>query len=192
VSSEAIPEYPNRPSALDKESRYLIRDGHLVRMEGEEVKGLYPLSETRSLRLRFFPTRVQLSRYECHVQIGQKPALKLVNEYYEGPMDFRDQNAAYREFVKTLIREIRASGANAEFQAGTTQGAYCFNVGCAIFVLIALFLGAVVLFFWVNSAIALAKLLILLIFLPTMLAFLKKNKPTSLDPENLPSSVLPD
>lgn len=191
MSSNSIPEYLNRPSALDEESRYLIRDGHLVRMEGEEVKGLYPLSETRSLRLRFFPTRVQLNRYECHLKIGQKPTLKLVNEYYEGPMNFRDQSAAYREFVKMLIREIRASGANAEFQGGIPKGFYAFNVGCGIFVLLILVFGAVALFFFVNSAIALAKIVILLIVTPTMLAFLKKNKPSTLDPDNLPDSVLP-
>jgi hypothetical protein len=189
---EPFPEYLNRVSILEKETLFRLQDDHLVRMQAGEVKGLYPLKTLQSLRLRFHPTRAQPNRYECILQFEGKPEIKLVNEYFKGVMDFRDQSPDYGKFIESLVNEVNAVGTPVRFFSGSSPGSYLLNMGCLSFALVAFVVALVYILSSISPAIVVVKMILLAIFLPLGIRFMIKNLPREFDPASIPESVLPN
>jgi hypothetical protein len=148
-----------------------------------------PYSEISRVGLRFFPTRVQTNRFECLIDARSR-TLKIGNEFYRGIASFDDRSAEYRIFVTELCRRLAAAQPDTEFFAGRAAWALALEYGFLL--LMALFLGWIL---WLTGGtfrfLIWVKLAIVAFFLPTLVRYVKRNRPVRFDPRAIPEDVLP-
>lgn len=149
-----------------------------------------PFRDIVYVRLRYFPTRAQTNRYECILQTRTGRSWKVVNQFYEGPMTFRDESTAYSAFIRELVQRVAIANPSAAFVRGTAAASYYLSLGFCILMFV--LLAAVILtigftFHWL----VLVKLVIIAAFIPVLVRYARRSKPGPLDPHRVPADTLP-
>ena len=95
-------------------------------------------------------------------------------------------------FVHELNRRIAEVNPAAAFKQGSSWAGYIFAILVTI-VLVLVIIGAGMFFLTAGMVwVAAIKLAILIFFFPRLLRYVKRNKPGTYDPFNLPADILPD
>ena len=120
---------------------------------------------------------------------GEK--LTVSNVSFKGFAEFDDQSDTYRPFVQSLHRALLASGSETRFHGGLSSLSYWLHWLLTVFAGLALIAVA-----WAFVAIGLSWLILvkiglIIFYLPTLLAFMRRGKPTSYDPAKIPDRLLP-
>jgi hypothetical protein len=143
------------------------------------------------VRVAYAPTRVARNRYRTQVIFKQGGMVELFNTHYAGLADFEERNAAYSAFVQALHRRLAERNLPVIYRKGSSPAACAGNLVLTLgsFGLIAL--AVVLLFNFGIIWIAVAKLAIVLFFVPTLIRNLRRSRPDTYDPHTIPAEALP-
>jgi len=183
--------YTFRADALNPVMTYTIEDNHLSWTSEKGGSGKIEFSKIAATRLKYSPTRYKsnLFVFELIHKNGAKTVFK--NITYKGIANFGEQNKEYNEFIIDLNKKLAEFDDKIIFSSGTTTALYFIYSITMIFSAIVL-LG--VFYFILTSGviwIVIAHLLFMLYLLPSAIRFMKKNKPRSYNPSEIPKDMLP-
>ncbi|MCX7788910.1 MAG: hypothetical protein N2442_14570 [Spirochaetes bacterium] len=183
-------EYHTRNHAFVT-SMVLRIDGDVLVVEQEGRKEQIPLKDIQVIELSYFPTRAELNRYRCRLYRKHKKVLEFYNRTYKGLMDFEDTSKEYKAFVLSLHEALHKYNQHCQYRSGVSPRLFWFNTGCLFFVLFVL----VFAFFYLTSDgmhwSIFIKALILLIYLPFAIQWVRRNVPKRYTPNQIPAEVLP-
>ncbi|MGE0846552.1 MAG: hypothetical protein AB7L41_09790 [Flavobacteriaceae bacterium] len=183
--------YTQRMNALVKERTYSLTDDALEwRDDGADYVGRMPYDAITQIRLAYRPSRVQLNRYYGHIY-GRGGRLDMTNSSYRGFGDFEQHDAQYSAFMRELHRRLAAKGLPVVFSKGSSLAGYIGNVALTLFIFAMIALAFVLLLTWGMVWIAVAKLAIILFFVPTLIRFILSARPAAYDPLDIPQEALP-
>jgi hypothetical protein len=183
--------YPTRNDAFSKARTWAIEDAFLRWDEEGGASGGMPLSDIAAIQLEYAPTRPEPNRYRCRVVLKSGKTLEFFNRTYRGVYDFADTSVEYVRFVEALHAALRAQGPGCKFTAGTSEGRYMANVGCLAFVALLLGVVAIALLMTGLFLIVIIKMVLIVLYGPVALRWLRRNKPRQYAPEAIPKEVLP-
>lgn len=184
--------YATRNHAFAKETTWVL-DGDTLRVEdGAGPPRMMALRDIASVRLEFSPTRFERNRFRCRLKPRNGAALEFFNWRYAGLANFPDTSAEYVPFVRELVAALLRHAPGCRFQGGVTWLSYTLNLLLTGFVLVCLAL--VSLFLYQNSLSWLIglKVLILIFYVPTLVYWLKRNRPRTFVPPTIPDELLPE
>jgi hypothetical protein len=191
MSDPGPAEYRFRAHAFAKDRTFLLTDDALVWGEdGARIDGVF-YDDIAEVRVAYTPTRVARNRYRTQVIFKQGGMVELFNTHYAGFADFEERNAAYTTFVKALHRRLAERNAPVIYRKGNSPAAYAGNVVLTVFIFTMLALAFVLLFNFGVVWIAVAKLAIILFFVPTLIRYLRRSRPEAYDPLAIPPAALP-
>ena len=192
ISEKTLATYSHRNSLLHNNRTYKIRNDKLVWQDDDIPEVSLEYSNIKTVEAQFAPTRVQSNRYLLRLTTKSKGKVDITNTTYKGIGHFEELNQTYVPFVRELNRRIAEKNPKIQFKKGSSWAGYVFSIfiGILLFVvIIAAFL------FFLNAGVlwlAAIKLIILIFFFPRLLRYIKRNKPASYDPLNLPANILPN
>jgi hypothetical protein len=183
-------DHPCRISVLEPNRIWSLR-GDVLWMLSESYGDLQiPLASLTEIRLVFSPTRVQTNRYRCLLFNARGKVATIQNEHYAGVMDFEDRSESYRALVITLIHRTAMANPGCRFTSGNTLISYLAQVT----VLLGGFLILAAALYLMSSAISsliVVKLILILVYIPVAVMWMKKNKPAIFSPDAPPENLLP-
>ena len=177
-------------TSFDKVRIYRIVGDQFQFEEGGNIQN-FPLSEIQSIRCRFFPTRFQLDRYELIITFANGLTFKIGNQFFRGFADFEDCSPAFRDFVIALHQARSTVHPPCRFFAGVTPLSFWLNAAFLGSVMIILAI-LIILFATSVPALALIKLALLIILLPTAINWFRKNRPKEYQGNAIPPDVIPE
>jgi hypothetical protein len=184
-------EYQFRAHAFAKDRAFLLTDDALVLSEdGARIDGVF-YDDIAEIRLAYAPTRVARNRYRTQVIFRQGGMVELFNTHYAGFADFEERNASYSAFVRELHRRLAERKVAPTYHKGNSPAAYVGNLILTLFIFAMLALAFVLLFNFGIIWIAVAKLAIILFFVPTLIRYLRRSRPQAYDPRAIPADALP-
>ena len=116
---------------------------------------------------------------------------ELFNLEYVSLATFAAHDAEYVAFVTELHRRLAVHGKDVVYRRGNSVGAFVFNVALTIFIFAMIAIAFLLLFAWGGPLVAIAKLAILLFFVPLLVRYIRRARPGTYDPLALPADVLP-
>jgi hypothetical protein len=147
--------------------------------------------DIRKVRLAYRPQTMESHRFLTEIWSKGGPKLPIASTSWQGLVRQVRHDADYTAFIRELHRRIAASGATAEFRAGSPAPLYWPGVlvlaGLA-FGVVALAVEAMKSGGWLGFAVIGA---MLLFFLYQSAMFFRRNLPGSYSPDALPPRVLP-
>jgi hypothetical protein len=184
-------EYQFRAHAFAKDRTFLLTDDALVWGEdGARIDGVF-YDDIAEVRVTYAPTRVARNRYRTQVIFRQGGMVELFNTHYAGFADFEERNAAYSAFVQALHRRLAVRNAPVIYRKGSSPGAYAGNLVLTLGSFGMIALAFVLLFNFGIIWIAVAKLAIILFFVPTLVRYIRRSRPQAYDPRAIPADALP-
>lgn len=182
--------YNYRKSALEKEKTYeLTKDGIEV-TELNKPSTITAYEEITEVNLSYAPTKYA-TVYQCSVKADRSHGFLLKSHHFAGLADFEDRSTEYVSFVKGLHKILHVKAPGAKFRKGIKPAAYVFSMimfGIAglvfpLMTILALFFGN-----YISGGIGVIACLFLFL---KMRSYMKKNKPGTYSPQELPESLLP-
>jgi hypothetical protein len=183
--------YPTRNHAFLPSVEWTLTGPHLTCGDGKSPPRVIALSDVRSVRLEFAPTRPELNRYRCRLTLTNGQVVEFFNRTYRGVYDFFDTSAAYVEFVNALLAALAVHSPHCRYVSGATPGNYVLGVVGFIVATGAVLL---VLIFAITNGLwwlVLIKAAIIAFYLPTAWSWLRRNRIATFAPDHPPLDVLP-
>jgi hypothetical protein len=190
--AEADPTvYRLRAHAFVKPRLYRLTGNALTwEEEGKKLDGVF-YDDIAEIRLAFAPTRFARNRYRAQVIFREGGMAELFNTDYQGIGNFPEQNEAYSAFLRELHRRVAAAGHATAFRKGNSPLGYALNLLLTVFIFTMIALAFVLLTTIGLIWIAAIKLAIVIFFIPTLVRYIRRAKPATYDPLNLPADALP-
>ena len=142
-----------------------------------------------AVRLRFEPSRAERRRFAMRIRAGSEYVITNIN--YRGVLDFEDQSSQFSEFVRALHGQLSQANPQVAYQAGSTAAAFAGNLFFMVFVAGVLLAAVLFLVFAGMLWLVAVKVLLILFYLPTALKVLRRNRPGTYDPLNIPPALMP-
>jgi hypothetical protein len=191
MSDPVAAEYRFRAHAFVKDRTFLLTDDALVWGEdGARIDGVF-YDDIAEVRVAYAPTRVARNRYRTQVIFRQGGMVELFNTHYAGFADFEERNDGYSAFVRALHLRLAERNLPVVYRKGSSAGAYAGTLVLTVFIFGMLALAFVLLFNFGVVWIAVAKLAIILFFVPTLVRYLRRSRPQAYDPRAIPADALP-
>lgn len=182
-------DYTQKLHQFVPERTWHVDDKALSWLDVKGGVGRIPFETIRSVRLRFEPTRAERRRYAMRIDAGTEVAV--TNIHYAGIYDFKDQSDSYRPFVEAFHRALSTANPNVKYHSGSTPFAYVMNILLTIWIFAMLAIAAMFLLATGLIWLVVIKLGIIVFFLPALFRLLKKNKPSTYEPLDIPDSLVP-
>ncbi len=180
--------YTQRLNALQPTRTWHVNATGLHWSDDRDGASQIPWNMVQSVRLRYEPSRAETRRIALHIYTPMDHVI--TNIHYKGVMDFVAQEEAFRTFVKAFHRHVPKDG-SIEFHLGSTPVAFVSNALITLAVLILLFLLAPLLAVTgIPGAGAIFRILLILVFMPTLWRLFRRNRPRPYDPDALPVDML--
>lgn len=184
--------YTYRQSILTKPWTFSLTDDALSFQEDQRPAIVIPYSQIKQVKPKFDPTRVQLNRHVIDVQLTNGRSYKIASMSYQGISDFTDQAAQYSRFIKAFHERLAHANQTLQYKKGISQLGYVASVGMLVFLILLLIVAVGFILTGTVNAVILIKFVLLIIFIPTLLKYIRRNKPGTYDPLDLPEDVLPE
>lgn len=183
--------YSHRKSTADFNRTYTVEEDSLYWQDEAGRYGQLFFNDLSSIQSQFSPSRFQSNRYSVRIKSLDNNILELTNTSYVSFSDFEDRSDTYVPFVRALHEKILRHNPGVNFQKGTSLSGYIFAIMVLVFTVavVAVASAFFVLFgvFWV----VLIKLALLIYYFPSLIRYVKRNKPDEYDPINIPNDILP-
>ena len=183
--------YAHRQSALTKLREYRLGDDVLIYQDDGREPVNIPYSSITKVAAEYAPSRVQPNRYFVHLFGPGKQIIEITNTHFVGFGDLEDRSESYVPFVTALHKKIVEHNPGATFGKASSWGGYIFSVIMVLFLLgivaVAGFFFVLFGLFWVT----LIKLLLIIFYFPSLIRYVKRNKPGDYDPLSLNVEVIP-
>jgi hypothetical protein len=150
----------------------------------------FPYGAVKQVRLSYEPTRIDDNRHRCQLKLTTGQKATIYSTHFTGVDSFEDRAATYAPLVQGLAARVAQANPACRFWAGKSRLVYWSQ---HIF-LFALLLMVFVLGYLAGfnlSELAMAKLAVIIGFIPLMFLYARKNYPRQFIPPNIPSQVLP-
>ncbi len=151
----------------------------------------FPYASIAELRLCFEPTRVDQARHRCEIRLANGQKASIYSSHFAGVADFEDRAATYAPLARGLVARVAAANPACRFRSGKRPLVYWTEhiVLLALFALLVVVLAA----FGGSglSDLVVAKLAIIIGFIPLLIMYTRKNYPRSFDPRAIPQESLP-
>jgi hypothetical protein len=184
--------YRLKANAFVKPRTYRLTEDALTwQDDGGALDGVR-YEDIAEVRLAFAPMRTATNRYRAQVIFRQGGMVELFNTDYAGFADLVEHNPEYSAFLTELHRRLAASGKSVVFRSGNSVAGYIGNIALTVFVFVALALALFLFVEWGGPWIALAKLAIIIFFVPVLLRYMRRAKPITYDPLAIPTAALPE
>ncbi len=157
---------------------------------GKKLDGVF-YDDISEVRLAYAPTRAATNRYRAQVIFRKGGMAELFNLDYVSLANFAEHNEEYVAFLTELHRRLAARGKNVVFRQGNSLVAFILNVALTVFIFTGLALAFMLFLSWGGPWVAVAKFVIVLLFLPVLIQYIRKAWPAKYDPLALPAAVLP-
>lgn len=181
-------EYSQKLNAFKPRKTWSLNKDGLVWHDEKGDRGDIPYDAIKSVRLRLEPSRAETRRIAMHIYTPIDHVITNID--YKGPMNFKANTTAFRDFV-IAFHEGFPKTSETVFFKGSTRGSYIAN---AIIVLVTLaflfFLAPLLSLTGIPSIASIARIGLVVLFLPVLLSLLVKNKPATYDPETVPVDML--
>ena len=181
--------YHYRRNATEPETTLTPGDLALDLVRGA-VRTQLPYAEITRVRLTYNPSRIDIARYECHIYHRGGDKLVITSTSYKGFGRFENQPDDYRACIEDIHNRL-AGHKGIEFISGDTPKRYWSSLGCAVTTLMMLAVLLLITGLIRVPAIAIAKIVILLLTLPWVIKYAKVNKPGGYDPSAILPGLLP-
>ncbi len=184
-------EFSHRNNLFSKPSSLRLDETSLAEVVDGVTMEQIALSRIDEVRLKFAPIRSQPNRYECCLTVAGHKDIAFSNIYFAGAFDQQDKSALYVPFVRTLLQRIAQANPQARFVAGMTTVGYYASTG---FFLLIMALFAALLFivpFGKLSTTSILKIVLVLLFVPSLIRHIRVSKPRSFQPNEPPPELLP-
>lgn len=192
MSADGGPSYVFRENAFAKRRTYrLTADALTWEEDGGPLDGVF-YDDIAEVQMTYAPTRFATNRYRTQIIFRQGGMVNLFNTDYAGIGDFPEKNAEYAAFVRELHKRLAAHGTNTVFRKGNSTVAYALNLALAIFIFAMIALAFVLLFNFGLMWIAVVKLIVVLVFVPVLIRYIRRVRPESYDPLALPPDAVPE
>jgi hypothetical protein len=181
--------YSCRPSLLEKENRWVLWVDSLERST-TEFHDATPLTEVADIRLQYAPTRFCEQMFCCRIRLRNGKVWHLQNQHFSGIANFENRSEAYKDFIENLVLRVASQQPQFVLITGTSWANWLLS---SLFLFISLLLMLVVMFYlWtVIGWLVIVKLLVILFCLPRACRWISRNRPKTIDPQNIPAELLP-
>lgn len=185
--------YSFRPNAFVEERQFILTPLKLLWFDGDPSKKLLnelALIDIIELKLRYAPSRFQLSRCTAQAVMRRGGSLLIASGHYQGPGAFEDRTAHYEPFVRALAPALANAHPTAKFTRGYQRSSLLLAAMLSVAALLGLIaLSPVVLAVGLPAIVPLAMLV--LFSGPAALAEVRRNWPGTYDPRAIPGDLLP-
>jgi hypothetical protein len=183
--------YTFRSNAFVKRRRYLLTGDALTwEEEGKPLDGVF-FDDIAEIRLAYAPTRWETNRYRAQIIFKQGGMAELFNVDYRGIGNFAQLNEDYVAFLRELHRRLAERGVPIVFRKGNSPVGFVGNVALTGFIAVCLAAIFILLVTIGLTWLAIAKLVVILFFIPTLVRFMRRARPGSYDPRAISEDVLP-
>lgn len=184
--------YRLRANAFVKPRSYRLTDNALTWEEdGGKTDGVF-YDGIAEVRLAFAPTRLAANRYRAQIIFKAGGMAELFNMDYRGLANFADLSGEYTAFLTELHKRLAVHGRNVIYRQGNSVAGFVGNIALTVFIFVMIALAFLLLFTWGGPLVAIAKLAILLFFVPLLVRYILRARPGTYDPLALPVAVLPE
>lgn len=152
----------------------------LLEWTGDGPPGRISLAQVNRLRIAYEPTRISSGRFVIWLR-SPTGSVRLDNLDWAGVGQCREQDEAFMGFTQEMLYRIQSENPAAECRLGKPAGTYVLSLLFTVFLLVILF-GAGLFFLFIGVIwLALLKVLILLVYLPRLIRYLKRNRPRKME-----------
>ena len=182
--------YSFRPSLLEKENRWVLRPDSLE-WSATEFYESTPLSEVADIRLQYAPTRFCEQLCRCRIRLRNGKVWHLQNHHFVSIANFENRSEAYKDFIENLVSRVASQQPQFVLIAGTSWANWFLS---SLILSSSLLLMLVVMFYmWsVIGWLMIVKLLVILFRLTRACLWISRNRPKTIDPQNIPAELLPN
>lgn len=183
--------YPTRNDAFTPACRWELHSAAVTLHCADRSVRTLPLDRIAALRLSFDPTRSESNRYRCTLVLSGGESLTFFNRTFTGFANFEDTSAAYTAFVRELVAALANASPRCVFVGGVSASRYALNGLATAFV--ALVVLAATLFLLASGLIwiVVIKLVLLAVYFPNLVRWLRRNRPQPFVPSAIPPALLP-
>ncbi|MEP1207856.1 MAG: hypothetical protein ABJM29_00035 [Rhizobiaceae bacterium] len=189
--SEYQNTYNYRAGIRSKPASLVVTDGRLIAQEEGKQDACWNLSDITQVNLRYDPTRFCRNRFRMMLQNTAGNGLTVSNVSFKGFADFDDQSDTYRQFVSTLHAALLAQGAQTRFLGGLSRTSYWLHWILTGVAAIAVVMASLAFFALGLSWLILIKVALIAFYFPTLLAFMRRSRPTNYAADAIPERLLP-
>jgi hypothetical protein len=151
----------------------------------------FPYGSIVELRLCFDPTRFDTVRHRCDVRLADRSRARFYSTHFVSVMEFEDRAASYVPLVRALVARVAAANPACRFRSGKRPVVY-WSEHAFLLAMVALLVFVLALVGGVAiTDLFLLKLGVTVAFVPVLIAYTRKNRPSSFDPQAIPAQVLP-
>lgn len=182
-------QYEFTASAFSGASLFAVTDSGVALVNGG-VSTVLPFADIVGVALAYEPSRADLTRYTCRITGSGGQVILVPSSTYRGFADFESQAGAYRSVVLALHGALLSHAVPVRFGSGVSASRYLLNIGCLL-VSLPLFLGALSIAGTAIGIPAVLHLVIIVLLLPFVWKWMRRNRPGVYDPRAIPESLLP-
>jgi hypothetical protein len=168
-----------RANALEAERTWRVTGTALHWVDAHGAQQM-DFSDMASIRLMHAPSRANRAQYLCQITTTRGRSQVIPSTHYAGILDFEDRADSYLIAVTALLNGVASANPNCAVYGGTSWGRYLGNIAAVavsvVFLVIVLLLTGVPLL-----GVAVAKLVLIAMFLPAMLRWFAVNRPKRID-----------
>lgn len=189
------PSYVARANALEYEAIWRLQPDALELQggptAGPDVVLRFPYRDIVGVRLSYAPSRFDHARYRCDLRMRSGQQLAIMSTHYAGIADFQDRAATYGPFARALIARVAGANPSASFRSGKNPVTYLIeHLFLFVMVVVLMFVLSMVGFAYVGDT-SWVRLFIILVTIPLLIAYTRKNWPGRFKPDAIPENVLP-
>ncbi len=151
----------------------------------------FPYRSIKQLRLTFEPVQHDDARHKCEVRLANGERASIYSVHFNGANSFEDRAATYVPLVQGLVARIAAANRDCRFLSGKPALVYWLQIALILVLVLAFVAVLAFLTGFELSDLALAKLFVIIGFIPVMYLYVRKNKPQQFDPAAIPEDALP-
>jgi len=183
--------YDYRTGLRSKPASIVVEDGMLIVQEEGKQDRRWVLNDITQVNLRYDPTRFCRNRFRMMLQTRSGKGLTVSNVSFKGFADFEDQSDTYRKFVEYLHGSLLAAGVETRFLGGMSKMSYWLHWMLTGVAAIAVVFAAFAFFAMGLSWLILIKVGLIAFYFPTLLAFMRRGRPSSYVADAIPERLLP-
>jgi hypothetical protein len=178
-------------SLVTKVRHYQIGDEALIWQDDDKAPVHMPYGEITSVTCLFAPTRTQPNRFLLRLQTRSRRRIDITNSHYKSFGNFEEKNDSFVAFATELHKKITARNPGTLFHRGSSMAGYIFSIAMAV-ILFVIVVGAGLFFLMAGVIwIVALKIGLLIFYTPRLLRYIRRNKPSSYNPLDLPKDILP-
>lgn len=181
-------KYRQRLNAFKPTTSWEVVDRGLQWSDDKGGSGAIVWDKIKSVRLRMEPSRAETRRIALHIYTPIDHSITNID--YRGPLNFRAQTGAFRNFVLAFHDGFPGDNKTI-FHKGSTRGAYIGNLLISFFIFAFLFFIAPLLALTgIPGTGSIVRIAIIVIMIPVLIKMMIKNKPAYYTPDNIPMDML--